>query len=389
MASSGDRDLAEKLRAILEHECSKNDIPGLTASVVHESRVACASAGVVDLGAAEGTALTSQHVLHCASLAKVFVAAAVMQLVEQQQLSLTDKVVQHIPYFKLLDPVQWEQFEADTEASATITIQQMLTHTAGMPDIADEDYNWGSDDHSDAVLEEYVHSLEQRQMIGPPGHIYMYSNIAFNVLAHLIAKVSGVTFEEYVQEHIFQRLGMHSSTFFYPEVSAELRTTAHRNEPAAVHPVYPYNRVHAGSSTLNTSAEDMSHFMLAMLQGGQCSGSEERFLSAESIERMWTETERGRFFRSPTVCSVGLSWWLDEHKGHRVCEHEGEDDGFCAYIALLPETGTAVFLASNWEETDSEEIAYRIVDSILGLGGGEAAAGQDGSSSSSDSSEEE
>ena len=58
---------------------------------MHESRVACASAGVVDLGAAEGTALTSQHVLHCASLAKVFVAAAVMQLVEQQQLSLTDK----------------------------------------------------------------------------------------------------------------------------------------------------------------------------------------------------------------------------------------------------------------------------------------------------------
>ena len=86
------------------------------------------------------SAQSSHQVLHAASLAKVVVACALTVLEEAGKLSFSDRVVEHLPYFALRDPVQWEQWESDRAAAHTITIQQMATHTAGMPDVPDEEY---------------------------------------------------------------------------------------------------------------------------------------------------------------------------------------------------------------------------------------------------------
>jgi len=356
--------VAMQCQAILEDTCGTNSSPGVSGAVVqHGQQLFCGAAGFADdFGGV--VPLTSNHVFHCASLAKVFVATAMQQLVERGLVRLNDRVVHHLPYFALLDPVQWEQFGNDKSASHTITLHQMLTHTAGMPDVADEEYGWGNPDEGDEVLETYVRSLSTKQMIGPPSHITMYSNMAFNALADVVAKVSGMTFESYMKENIFVPLGMLNSTFFYPEVSEEIRTIGHAGEPAVRTTVgYPYNRVHAGSSTLNTSAQDMSAFMMCLLQGGELNGH--RILTPESIETMWNEKETGRFFRSPQVCRIGLSWFLDNHREHAIVEHEGEDDGFTAYIVLMPSTSTGVFLASNWEDLEVEEVAYKMLDGVL------------------------
>ena len=376
-------------RAILEGGCGPGASPGLSASVVLDGSLLFSGAtGVVDREASPTTALTDRHVLHCASLAKVVVAAAVVQLEEEGKLKLEDAVCQHVPYFGLGDPVQWDHFDLGVDTAAQkVTIYHMLTHTGGIPDVHDDEYGWGVSDSSEGAAEAYVRSLrEKEQMIGAPGHVSMYSNIAFNVLAHLIAKVSGQSFESYVKERIFQPLGMQDSTFFYPEVPQGLRSQGHDKKVAVRAKVYPYNRAMAGSSTLNSSARDMSRFMLAMLQGGVLDGR--RFLSEAGVAKLWHKNETGRFFfcYPCPVESIGLAWFLGEHRSHMVVEHEGEDDGFCAYIVMVPELHAGVFLASNWEKTPSEKLAYRILNCLLDAMGCSAGIDESDSASSSSSS---
>ncbi len=153
-------------------------------------------------------------------MSKPFVATAIMQLVERGAMSLDAPVTDYLPYFKL----------SGTEY-ARITIRQMLNHTSGMPDV--EDYEWDRPQFDEDAAERYVRSLENEAMIAAPGELWRYSNMAFDTLGDVIAKVSGQSFESYVKENILDPLGMTASTFLQPDVPEELRTPPHvgRGEP--------------------------------------------------------------------------------------------------------------------------------------------------------------
>ena len=175
LSSSQQSSLASQWKAILKTGCGKDASPGLTASVVLDGSVLFSNAhGVVDVSAPE-TPLTPGHVLHCASLAKLFVATAIVQLEEEGKLKLEDKLCRHLPYFGLSDPVQWDHFDIPQPCAETVTIGQMLSHTAGIPDVHDDEYGWGVSDESDGAVEAYVRGLKAKErMIGAPGHVHMY-----------------------------------------------------------------------------------------------------------------------------------------------------------------------------------------------------------------------
>ena len=82
----------------------------------------------------------------------------------------------------------------------------LLNHTSGMPD--DVDYEWDKPQYDDGAAEQYVRSLVNRDLIANPGEKFVYSNLAFDLLGDVIAKVSGVSFESYIKENI------HGISFF-------------------------------------------------------------------------------------------------------------------------------------------------------------------------------
>ena len=135
--------------------------------------------------------VTAETLFHMASVTKPFVATAIMQLVEEGLVALDDRVVMHLPYFAMVD-----------ERSGAITIRQMLSHTAGMPD--EEDYGWDRPEYDDGALERYVRSVAERELIDAPGARFEYSNIAFEVLGDLLAKLRGTTFESVIAERILR-----------------------------------------------------------------------------------------------------------------------------------------------------------------------------------------
>ncbi|ANM32150.1 hypothetical protein ABI59_08265 [Acidobacteria bacterium Mor1] len=337
--------MAETLDGFIDAVVEAHGVPGLSVAVVHEGEVVySATRGVADT---ESRApLQAGHLLHFASVSKPFVATAIMQLVEDGKLGLDDTVVSHLPYFKLQDA-----------AAAEITIRQMLNHTSGMPDVSD--YDWRNPQSGEGEAEKYVRELADESLIAPPGEQARYSNRAFDTLGDLIAKVSGQSFEDFMEARILEPLGMTHSTFFYPEIPQERRTTGHGwdYEPVALGH-YPYNRRHAPSSTLNSNPPEIARWIQANLNRGELDGR--RILSEAAFDELWKPGPAwGRRH-------VGLSWFIGEVDGQRTVAHSGGDDGFRSYLMLLPESNSGFAVVSNYSRCPTGLLRDGLTAVLLG-----------------------
>lgn len=345
VAGASPQDLVRNIDDYLAGQVRTRGIPGLALAVVRNGEVLYQGAfGVSRLG--DDEPLTLDHVFHFASVSKPFTATAIMQLVEQGKMNLDDRLLKYLPYFRLTG-----------ESYYGITIRQMLNHTSGIP--SPKDHQWDSPRTDAGAVERYVRQMQTQRLIGVPGRHWRYSNAAFDVLADVIAKVSGMSFEAYIQKQILAPLGMTQSSFFYPEVDERFRTVGHIGRPARVSDVYPYNRRHAASSTLNASISDMTRWMLANLNRGELNGK--RILSAKSHDLLWTPTADTTKARVKT----GLSWFLWDLEGRRAVSHGGMDLGFCSYILLLPDDRAGVAAVSNWQPAERKTMAVKVLKMVL------------------------
>ena len=309
--------------------------------------------------------VTTRTVFHMASVTKPFVATAVMQLVEAGKVSIDSPLVKYLPYFRMNDP-----------RAPSITVKEILNHTSGMPDVAD--YRWRFPEYDDGALERYVRGLKDSSLVFDPGTQFRYSNIGFEVLAEMIAKVSGESFEGYIQRHILTPLGMRHTTLLMTDVdSANLTLGAIRDSTGAVvvSPTYPYNRPHAASSTLHSNVEDMLRWGNAVLRGGELNGR--RIVSADGVRRLTTTT----FDRTPErraayehdhrpmpydSMGVALSWFISWKDGRKTIFHQGGDMGFHSYLMIVPDDSLVIVaMANNGVAGDLTEVAD-IVQWVIG-----------------------
>ena len=167
--------MATNFEPFLKKTMEEHNVPGLTIGIVKDGAVVYSKAfGTKNLDTREK--LTTHSLFHQASLTKPFVGTAILQLVEKGEVNLEDPVIKYLPYFRLKD-----------KRYKIITIRQMVTHTSGIPDV--QDYEWHNPVYDDGALERYVRGLGNEQLIAAPGEKYRYSNMAYEVLGDLIAKV--------------------------------------------------------------------------------------------------------------------------------------------------------------------------------------------------------
>ncbi len=314
--------LRTDLEPAINSEIKQGHLPGLVIGVVKSGRLIYAQGfGVRKIG--ESSPTTSRSLFHMASVTKTFVATAVMQLVESGKIDLEAPLIRYLPYFRLAD----ERYRA-------ITIRQMLSHSSGIPDV--DDYHWDKPEFDDGALERYVRSLATKKPIFAPGAKFGYSNPAYETLGDVIAKVSGESFEDYVQHNILTPLGMKDSTLLLREANPQLLTSPHllQRGKLVVSKVFPYNRAHAPSSTLYSNIDDMSRWAIANLNGGELDGK--RMLKRETLDTMWRPV-----IDAPTS-RVGLSWFTKEDRGHRFVLCAGADVGFESLVVLAPDDAFAV-----------------------------------------------
>ena len=181
--------LTEKIEPLIEQTMKSYDVPGLALAVAKDGKIVYAKGfGVKDLRSREP--ITPDSLFHMASVSKTFVATAIVQLLEQGKIQLDDPVRTYLPYFQLKDP-RFKQ----------ITIRHLLTHTAGLPYLENENRNfdWDRPEYDSGALERYVRRLHEVKMIAAPGEQFSYSDMGFEILGDVIAKVSQQSFSDYVK----------------------------------------------------------------------------------------------------------------------------------------------------------------------------------------------
>lgn len=292
--------------------------------------------------------IDNRSLFHCASISKTFVATGLFLLKEKGLIELDQPVTEYLPYFKL-----------DDERYKKVTIQQMLSHTSGMPDT--DDYEWDHPEYDEEALERYVKGLEKERLwlLFEPGEKFSYSNIAYEILGDVIAKVSGTSFENFIRKEILIPLEMRESTFLKSEVSPELATTPHKRELVPViSRIYPYNRSHAPSSTLHSSIEEMFNWLIFNLNRGEFKGK--RLLNPSNYDLLWKQYAPTD--KDPKRKAIGCGWFIGEHRGEKIIMHGGADDGYTGSISLLPDKSIGIVILCN---TDPSVISRMLIENVI------------------------
>ncbi len=341
----------EKLNDHLSKVAFYYDIAGLVAGIgstggpAEDGLVYKGAAGWWNIEAKE--AMRTDAVFHMASVTKIFVGTAIMLLAERGALDIDQTVAGCLPWFRMND-----------KRYSEITIRQVLTHTAGLPDVSD--YHWDEPETDEGALKRYVTSSEVANaslLWDPSDRKFSYSNIGYEILGAIIAEISGMTFEDFVDFSIFKPLGMKNSTLLTFERDMKAVCAPHYKNAQnhiVVADVFPYNRAHAPSSTLTSDISDIGRWALAHL--------EKRILKKETYEDVWK-----KYALVPNngehIC---LSWFAREQAGYQLYGHEGTDDGFRSSFWLCPDLGIYITVNANMTGAPTKKIGKQLLDIALG-----------------------
>lgn len=297
-------------------------IPGVAVAIVKDDRIVYLKGyGEAD---SSGRAVTPQTSFIIGSVTKSFTALAVMQLVEAGRVKLDAPVQRYIPWFRVSDP----------EASAQITIRQLLYQTSGLPMIREAQLSTALDD---GVLERTVRALEHAKLNFRPGKSFEYSNANYETLGLIVQYVSGQLFEDYVKQHILAPLDMKNTFLSQQEAVRHGMASGHRwwfGVPVAV--TFPYNRAELPAGYIISSTEDMAHYLIAQMNGGCYRGA--CVLSPSGIELMHTE---------PAPNTYAMGWESFVSNGHVLINHDGGTGHFQCAMFFDPQEKAGVFIAAN------------------------------------------
>ncbi|UBU14492.1 serine hydrolase domain-containing protein [Nonomuraea gerenzanensis] len=325
-------DLA-RWQARLDELRDEYHVPGAQLAILAGGTVHELASGVLHRGT--GHEVTTDSVFLSGSIAKVYTAALVMSLVDEGLLALDTRVADVLPEFGTPDP----------EATATITVRQLLSHTGGVTNDFNHDTGRGDD-----CLARYVEAARTVALDCPPGTAVSYGGLGYVVLGRLVEVLTGQTWDQALKERIFAPLGLgHSMTL--PEEALRFRVAmSHLGEPGAYPdpaPVWDLMPRSAGpAGRIISSAGDMARFARMHLAGGTAPDGT-RVLSAASVAAMqhretdvpdkWTVSADG----------WGLGWTLYDWDGVAGYGHDGAAIGQYGYLRVVPEAGVALVLLTN------------------------------------------
>jgi len=341
-------------------------VPGVTIAIVENGKVTLAHGwGVRDI--TTNQPVDADTIFFTGSTGKAFTNAALATLVDEGRIKWDDKVIDHMPDFRMWDP--WVTRE--------MTIRDLLVHRSGL--------GLGEGDllflpNSTLSRKETVRRIRYLKPATSFRSGYAYDNILYMAAGQLIEEVSGESWERYIHDHVFAPLGMSHSTDSDAEFQANPdHARPHSRNSGAIHGLgaqtpldenatIAQNAAPAGG--LAISANDMSRWLLTQLAHGQIPGSDKRLFSEEQSTQMWTgvvPTPIRQFpaefaVTNPHFSEYALGWDLSDYRGAKVVSHDGAVLGSQATIALLPEKNIGIFIAANSEDG---EIILGLRDELL------------------------
>jgi CubicO group peptidase (beta-lactamase class C family) len=221
-------------------------------------------------------------------------------------------------------------------------------------------------DDQPGAAERQVRALSTLKLSRPVGAAFEYSNLNYNVLGLIIEAVSGESYEDYIQRHVFEPLAMKHSYTSQAAAKQDALAVGHRYwfaQPVAT-PDLPLPRGSIASGQLISSSEDLAHYLIAHLNGGRY--GEVQVLSSAGMDELHHGVAEQRVMGS-SVAVYGMGWWVATIGRTKVVSHGGNVPDFSSYMALLPEGKKGVVLLVNADHYGLPFVLPEVGDGVAAL----------------------
>ncbi len=332
------------------------EVPGMAIAVVKDDKVVFAKGyGVKKLG--DPAPVDERTIFAIGSSSKAFTAATLAILVDEGKVKWDDPVSLYLPDFQLFDPY----------VSRELRIRDLLTHRSGLER---GDMLWyGTTASRDEIL-------RRTRYLRPTWSLrsqFGYQNLMYLAAGQLVAKVSGMSWDEFAKKKIFEPLGMSSTSTsiktFKPgdNVSTPHGKMGDKVEPIAWRDID--NIAPAGS--INSNVLDTAQWLRLQLGKGTIDGKKvfspatgNEMHSPQTIIRL--EGAYPILYPKAHFFSYGMGWFLSDFKGRKLVEHGGAIDGMRAEVAMVPEENLGIVILTNMNgSVISMPLVYRLIDAFI------------------------
>jgi len=325
---------SDRIDALVRAEMERQKIPGVAVAIVDGGEVVKAR-GYGFSNVEHRVPVRSDTIFQSGSVGKQFTSAAVMLMVEDGKLALDDSITVHLPNA----PESWRP----------ITIRHLLTHTSGIPDYTETDYDF----RRDYSEEEWAAIALGFELEFEPGARWNYSNTAYALLGIIIRRVSGKFYGDVLEERVFDPLGMTTARIISESDIVPNRAAGYRLVDGAL-----ANQEWVAPQ-FNTSADGALYLTTLDLIAWDAGVRSREILEAES----WTQIFEPVKLRSGKHYPYGFGWDVDDITGQTVHEHGGSWQGFRTHLTRYLGDDLTIIVLANLAEADPE----RILDGIAGI----------------------
>jgi CubicO group peptidase (beta-lactamase class C family) len=326
------------------------NVPGAAILTICDRQIEYAKGyGVAD--PQTGRIVTPDTLFTIASISKTVTATALMILYEQKKLTLDDDINLYLP-FKVCN-----SYFPDT----AITFRMLLSHTSSLRDsdlffeyytlkktpvLPDSPIILGDFLNDYLSSDGMLYKVEDNFLNAKPGTKYTYSNVGFGLLGFLIECISGIQFNEYCKQFIFEPLGMKNTAWYFKDVDVNLMAIPYGYDDSIHKPIhygfYSYPTYPDGA--LKTSVNEFARFLFLFINKGNTLEGKP-FLRTETVKQM---LHLHKFPGMDQGQEVGLAWHFDGH----FYWHDGGDPGISTLTYFNQTTGQGTIFFSNGDNFD-------------------------------------
>ncbi len=308
---------------LVDREMAQNEITGISIALIDDQKIIWQKGfGYADLE--NNIPATPETIYRAGSIAKVFTAAAAMQLAEQGKIDIDQPLANALPEFSI---------KSRFPNAGPVTPRNVMTHHSGLP----SNFLQGMFVRDPAQFETVVQGIHDEHLTFPPNYVFSYSNLGMALLGATVQKVSGERFDDYMERHFFQPLGMKKSSF-----SARAITKAYDHNKA----IEVFSLRDMPAANLLSNVVDLSQFLKMQFAEGKY--GQQQILNSTTTQEM-VRVQNANF---PLTFQqyVGLGWMINGVEvpgGGRVVNHGGSLPDSHSMMAMLPDHKLGVVVLSN------------------------------------------
>lgn len=330
--------------AWLAGQIAYRGLPGVVVGVVSDQTLVWAAGfGYADV--ARKVPMSPATKFRMASHSKLFTATAIMQLRERGLVRLDDPVVQHLPWFAP---------RPATPDDGQITVEELLTHSSGLPREAGD--HWTS--YRFPTAAEVRALMSAREAAFPPAVRWKYSNLAYTVAGMIVEQASGQPWADYVQRNIFDPLGMTASSV--DRDVPGLAVPYGRRMPDGTREVLPFvdARGMAAATGITSTVEDMAKFVSGQFRRGARGG--DRVLSTGALREM----HRVRSLENDWQTGNGIGFAVSRARNKTYVGHGGGYPGNTTQTLIQLDDKVGVIVLTNTNDSDPATIARQLMATV-------------------------